>query len=184
MDPDLREAEFPAGRWCGPINRHPYLLPHSATSEVTFTCFLVSEHLARSSSVELLLTRAAFARPGPSATKFPDVTAPMPLSDSLVPSSPRSGSPRVTSTLVQASCSSRPAPRACWRAGLGERGHRRPRVAGKKAREDRGSPGLPGHPCETRRRQIPRRVRRPLAQSRGRRCCFQEAQGPEHTETS
>src|SRR4029434_8109416 len=30
-------------------------------------------------------TRAAFARPGPSATSFPDVTAPMPPSDSLPP---------------------------------------------------------------------------------------------------
>ena len=43
--------------------------------------------------LRLTPTRAAFARPGPNATPFPDVTAPMQPSDSLVSVGRRSGHP-------------------------------------------------------------------------------------------
>ena len=43
--------------------------------------------------LRLTPARAAFARPGPRATAFPDVTAPMQPSDSLVPFGRRSGHP-------------------------------------------------------------------------------------------
>ena len=43
--------------------------------------------------LRLTPTRAAFARPGPHATAFPDVLAPMQPSDSLVPVGRRSGYP-------------------------------------------------------------------------------------------
>ena len=43
--------------------------------------------------LRLTPARAAFARPGPHATAFPDVTAPMQPSDSLAPFGRRSGHP-------------------------------------------------------------------------------------------
>ena len=46
--------------------------------------------------LRLTPTRAAFARPGPHATTFPDVKAPMQPSDSLVPLGRRSGHPSPT----------------------------------------------------------------------------------------
>ena len=49
--------------------------------------------------LKLTPTRAAFARPGPHATAFPDVNAPMQPSDSLVPFARRSGLPSPTAYL-------------------------------------------------------------------------------------
>ena len=49
-----------------------------------------------SPQLKLTPTRAAFARPGPHATAFPDVNAPMQPSDSLVPVGRRSGRPSQT----------------------------------------------------------------------------------------
>ena len=49
--------------------------------------------------LKLTPTRAAFARPGPHATAFPDVNAPMQPSDSLAPFGRRSGLPSPTTYL-------------------------------------------------------------------------------------
>ena len=49
--------------------------------------------------LKLTPTRAAFARPGPDATPFPDVSAPMQPSDSLAPFGRRSGLPSPTAYL-------------------------------------------------------------------------------------
>ena len=49
--------------------------------------------------LRLTPARAAFARPGPHATAFPDVNAPMQPSDSLVPFGRRSGRPSQTAYL-------------------------------------------------------------------------------------
>ena len=51
--------------------------------------------------LRLTPARAAFARPGPHATAFPDVNAPMQPSDSLVPVGRRSGRPSPAATSVR-----------------------------------------------------------------------------------
>ena len=71
--------------------------------------------------LRLTPARAAFARPGPHATAFPDVNALMQPSDSLVPVGRRSGRPSPAAYLGAEACSS--PPHRCPRQPVQRRRH-------------------------------------------------------------
>ena len=71
--------------------------------------------------LRLTPARAAFARPGPHATAFPDVNALMQPSDSLVPVGRRSGRPSPAAYLGAEACSS--PPHRCLRRPVQRRRH-------------------------------------------------------------
>ena len=91
--------------------------------------------------LRLTPTRAAFARPGPHATAFPDVLAPMQPSDSLAPFGRRSGHPSPTAYLG-AEARSSPSHR-CPRGPVQRRRHFYPGSpqAGSLPRRNEGIPG-------------------------------------------
>ena len=91
--------------------------------------------------LRLTPARAAFARPGPHATAFPDVNAPMQPSDSLVPLGRRSGRPSPAAYPGAEACSS-PSHR-CPRGPVQRRRHFYPGSphAGSVPRRDKGIPG-------------------------------------------
>ena len=112
------------------------------------------------SPLRLTSARAAFARPGPHATAFPDVNAPMQPSDSLVPLGRRSGRPSPTAYLGAETLSfpSRRCPRhpdATPETFL-------PRLPTRRLcpEERQGPPRCLGHPLRACRALRPRRVRR------------------------
>ena len=90
--------------------------------------------------LKLTSARAAFARPGPHATAFPDVLAPMQPSDSLAPFGRRSGRPLPTACPGAEACSSpshRPAP--ADRCNAGDISTPAPRKPALSRGETRGS---------------------------------------------
>ena len=109
--------------------------------------------------LRLTSARAAFARPGPHATAFPDVFAPMQPSDSLVPVGRRSGRPSPTAYLGAGDSffTVAPAPpptRATPETLL-------PRLPTRRLcpEERQGPPRCLGHPLRACRAPRPRRVR-------------------------
>jgi len=120
-----------------------------------------------SPQLKLTPTRAAFARPGPDATPFPDVNAPMQPSDSLAPFGRRSGLPSPTAYLgAQAlffAATPVPTPTCATSETL------LPRLPVRRLslpKEKRGYPRCLGHPLRACRGPRPRRVQPPLARSR------------------
>ena len=110
-------------------------------------------------------TRAAFARPGPGATPFPDVDAPTQPSDSLASFSRGSGSPRrrPTSWGKRLFCRRCRWPvRAPADAPVLEMNHRLS-VQPEAPEERQGPPGLLGRPLRACRGATPRRTRPLLA---------------------
>ena len=126
--------------------------------------------------LRLTPARAAFARPGPHATAFPDVNAPMQPSDSLVPVGRRSGRPSPAAYLGAQACSS--PPHRCLRRPGATPETFLPRlpISRLSPEEKRGDPRCLGHPLRACRGHRPRRVRPPLARSRCGRCCLQARQ--------
>ena len=113
--------------------------------------------------LRLTSARAAFARPGPHATAFPDVFAPTQPSDSLVPLGRRSGRPSPTAYLGAkglffTAAPVPPPPDATPESFLPRLPVRRP-----SPEESRGSPRCLGHPLRACRAPRPRRVRYALA---------------------
>ncbi len=117
---------------------------------------------------KLTPTRAAFARPGPGTTLFPDVVARMQPSDSLPPSATTPVPLAVASLVADACAVPREADDTCAR----KRAVRRRRVTGSPqnrriCEERRGPSRLRGHPLRTCCGRTPRRIRpppRPLTQ--------------------
>ena len=76
----------------GTVLRAPFaLVSTTLSSDVDMSSSINAS--AMFPQLRLTPARAAFARPGPHATAFPDVNAPMQPSDSLVPFGRRSGRP-------------------------------------------------------------------------------------------
>ena len=124
--------------------------------------------------LKLTPTRAAFARPGPVATPFPDVSAPMQPSDSSLPSAAAPVFPRQRPTSVRRACSS--PPHRCPRKPVQRRRLFYPGSpsAGSLPKEKRGYPRCLGHPLRACRGLRPRRVQPPLARSR---CGYRPSSG-------
>jgi hypothetical protein len=113
--------------------------------------------------LRLTPARAAFARPGPRATAFPDVTAPMQPSDSLVPVGRRSGRPSPTAYPGAEVLFFTAAPVPPLTGATPETFLPRLPISRLSPEEKRGDPRCLGHPLRACRAQRPRRVRPPLA---------------------
>ena len=109
--------------------------------------------------LRLTPARAAFARPGPHATAFPDVNALMQPSDSLAPFGRRSGHPSPAAYLGAEVLFFTAAP--VPRQPVQRRRHFYPGSpqAGSLPEEKRGYPRCLGHPLRACRGLRPRRVR-------------------------
>ena len=128
--------------------------------------------------LKLTPTRAAFAGPGPDDTPFPDVSAPMQPSDSLVPFGRRSGLPLPTAYLGAQVLFFAAAPAPTETRAYAETLLPRLPVSRLSPKEKRGSPRCLGHPLRACRGLRPRRVQPPLARSR---CGRQElTRSPRH----
>jgi hypothetical protein len=133
--------------------------------------------------LRLTPARAAFARPGPHATAFPDVNAPMQPSDSLVPFGRRSGRPSPAAYPGAQVLFFTAAPVPPLTGATPETFLPRLPISRLSPEEKRGDPRCLGHPLRACRAQRPRRVRPPLARSRCGRCCLQASQYLGHPET-
>ena len=123
--------------------------------------------------LRLTPARAAFARPGPHATAFPDVNAPTQPSDSLVPFGRRSGRPSPAAYPGAQVLFFTAAPVPPLTGATPETFLPRLPISRLSPEEKRGYPRCLGHPLRACRAQRPRRVRPPLARSRCGRCCLQ-----------
>ena len=113
--------------------------------------------------LRLTPTRAAFARPGPHATAFPDVNAPMQPSDSLVPVGRRSGRPSPAAYPGAEVLFFTAAPVPPLTGATPETFLPRLPISRLSPEEKRGDPRCLGHPLRACRALRPRRVRPPLA---------------------
>ena len=109
--------------------------------------------------LRLTSARAAFARPGPHATAFPDVSAPMQPSDSLVPVGRRSGHPSQTAYPGAKVLFFTAAPVPPLTDATPETFLPRLPTSRLSPEEKRGSPRCLGHPVHACRGQPPRRMR-------------------------
>ena len=109
--------------------------------------------------LRLTPARAAFARPGPRATAFPDVNAPMQPSDSLVPFGRRSGRPSPTAYLGAEVLFFTAAPVPPLTGATPETFLPRLPTSRLSPEEKRGDPRCLGHPLRACRGPRPRRVR-------------------------
>ena len=125
---------------------------------------------------------AAFARPGPHATAFPDVNALMQPSDSLVPLGRRSGRPSPTAYPGAEVLFFTAAPVPPQTGATPETFLPRLPTSRLSPEEKRGDPRCLGHPLRACRGRRPRRVRPPLARSRCGRRRLQAFQYPGHPE--
>ena len=117
--------------------------------------------------LRLTPARAAFARPGPHATAFPDVNAPMQPSDSLVPLGRRSGRPSPTAYLGAEGLFFTAAPVPPPPDATPESFLPRLPVRRLSPEESRGSPRCLGHPLRACRAPRPRQVRNAPRPARG-----------------
>ena len=117
--------------------------------------------------LRLTPTRAAFARPGPHATAFPDVLAPMQPSDSLAPFGRRSGHPSPTAYPGAEVLFFTAAPVPPQTGATPETFLPRLPTSRLSPEEKRGDPRCLGHPLRACRAQRPRRVRTAPRPSRG-----------------
>ena len=117
--------------------------------------------------LRLTPTRAAFARPGPRATAFPDVTAPMQPSDSLAPFGRRSGHPSPAAYLGAEVLFFTAAPVPPPTGATPETFLPRLPASRLSPEDKRGDPRCLGHPLRACRAQRPRRVRTAPRPSRG-----------------
>ena len=113
--------------------------------------------------LRLTPARAAFARPGPHATAFPDVNALLQPSDSLVPVGRRSGRPSPTAYPGAEVLFFTAAPVPPLTGATPETFLPRLPISRLSPEEKRGDPRCLGHPLRACRAQRPRRVRPPLA---------------------
>ena len=109
--------------------------------------------------LRLTPARAAFARPGPHATAFPDVNAPMQPSDSLVPVGRRSGRPSPAAYLGAQVLFFTAAPVPPPTGATPETFLPRLPISRLSPEEKRGDPRCLGHPLRACRGLRPRRVR-------------------------
>ena len=109
--------------------------------------------------LRLTPARAAFARPGPHATAFPDVNAPMQPSDSLVPFGRRSGRPSPAAYPGAQVLFFTAAPVPPLTGATPETFLPRLPIGRLSPEEKRGDPRCLGHPLRACRAQRPRRVR-------------------------
>ena len=109
--------------------------------------------------LRLTPTRAAFARPGPHATAFPGVNAPMQPSDSLVPLGRRSGHPSPTAYPGAEVLFFTAAPVPPLTGATPETFLPRLPISRLSPEEKRGYPRCLGHPLRACRGLRPRRVR-------------------------
>ena len=116
--------------------------------------------------LRLTPARAAFARPGPHATAFPDVNALMQPSDSLVPFGRRSGRPSPAAYPGAEVLFFTAAPVPPQTGATPETFLPRLPISRLSPEEKRGYPRCLGHPLRACRGPRPRRVRPPLARSR------------------
>ena len=135
--------------------------------------------------LRLTPARAAFARPGPRATAFPDVTAPMQPSDSLVPFGRRSGRPSPTAYPGAEVLFFTAAPVPPLTGATPETFLPRLPISRLSPEEKRGDPRCLGHPLRACRGHRPRRVRTAPRPSRGAVAvrCLQARQYLGHPET-
>ena len=117
--------------------------------------------------LRLTPARAAFARPGPHATAFPDVNALMQPSDSLVPFGRRSGRPSPTAYPGAEVLFFTAAPVPPLTGATPETFLPRLPTSRLSPEEKRGDPRCLGHPLRACRAQRPRRVRTAPRPSRG-----------------
>ena len=117
--------------------------------------------------LRLTPARAAFARPGPHATAFPDVNALMQPSDSLVPVGRRSGRPSPAAYLGAEVLFFTAAPVPPQTGATPETFLPRLPISRLSPEEIRGDPRCLGHPLRACRGQRPRRVRTAPRPSRG-----------------
>ena len=109
--------------------------------------------------LRLTPARAAFARPGPHATAFPDVNALMQPSDSLVPVGRRSGRPSPAAYPGAQVLFFTAAPVPPLTGATPETFLPRLPISRLSPEEKRGDPRCLGHPLRACRGQRPRRVR-------------------------
>ena len=117
--------------------------------------------------LRLTPARAAFARPGPHATAFPDVNALMQPSDSLVPFGRRSGRPSPAAYPGAEVLFFTAAPVPPLTGATPETFLPRLPTSRLSPEEKRGDPRCLGHPLRACRAQRPRRVRTAPRPSRG-----------------
>ena len=117
--------------------------------------------------LRLTPTRAAFARPGPHATAFPDVLAPMQPSDSLAPFGRRSGHPSPAAYPGAEVLFFTAAPVPPQTGATPETFLPRLPTSRLSPEEKRGDPRCLSHPLRACRGQRPRRVRTAPRPSRG-----------------
>ena len=117
--------------------------------------------------LRLTSARAAFARPGPRTTAFPDVKAPMQPSDSLAPFGRRSGRPSPTAYLGAQVLFFTAAPVPPQTGATPETFLPRLPTSRLFPEEKRGDPRCLGHPLRACRGPRPRRVRTAPRPSRG-----------------
>ena len=134
--------------------------------------------------LRLTPARAAFARPGPHATAFPDVNAPMQPSDSLVPFGRRSGRPSPAAYPGAEVLFFTAAPVPPLTGATPETFLPRLPISRLSPEEKRGDPRCLGHPLRACRGHRPRRVRTAPRPSLGAvAVAFRRAQYLGHPET-
>ena len=151
-----------------PLPRETRTLAASRSTTLSSDVDMNSSINASAMFPQLRLTpaRAAFARPGPRATAFPDVTAPMQPSDSLAPFGRRSGHPSPAAYLGAEVLFFTAAPVPPLTGATPETFLPRLPASRLSPEEKRGDPRCLGHPLRACRGLRPRRVRPPLARSR------------------
>ena len=134
--------------------------------------------------LRLTSARAAFARPGPHATAFPDVSALMQPSDSLVPVGRRSGRPSPTAYPGAQVLFFTAAPVPPLTAATPETFLPRLPISRLSPEEKRGDPRCLGHPVRAcRGRTTPPDAYRPSPISRCGRRRLQAIRDPRHPES-